>query len=41
MKINGYDLVFIENNKSAKINYKNFTNYLKKIQYLDLLFKKK
>ncbi len=41
MKTSGYDLVFVENNKSAKINYKNFTNYLKKIQYLDVLFKKK
>ena len=41
MNLNGYKLVFFETNKSAKINYKNFTHFLKKTEYLDVLFKKK
>ena len=41
MNLNGYKLVFFEKNKSAKINYKNFTHFLKKTEYLDVLFKKK
>ena len=41
MNLNGYKLVFFETNKSANVNYKNFSHFLKKIQYLDILFKKK
>jgi hypothetical protein len=41
MNLNGYNLVFFETNKSAKINYKNFSHFLKKTEYLDILFKKK
>ena len=41
MNLNGYKLVFFETNKSAKINFKNFTHFLKKTGYLDVLFKKK
>ena len=41
MNLNGYKLVFFETNKSAKINYKNFSHFLKKTEYLDVLFKKK
>ena len=41
MNLNGYKLVFSEVNKSAKVNYKNFSHILKKIEYLDILFKRK
>ena len=41
MNLNGYKLVFFETNKSAKVNYKNFSPFLKKVDYLDVLFKKK
>lgn len=41
MNLNGYKLVFFEKNKSAKINYKNFSHFLKKTEYLDILFQKK
>jgi len=41
MNLNGYKIVFFEPNKSAKVNYKNFSHVLKKIEYLDILFKKK
>lgn len=40
MNLSGYKLVFFERNKSAKINYKNFSHFLKKTEYLDVLFKK-
>ena len=41
MNLNGYKLIFFEKNKSAKVNYKNFSKILDKIQYLDMLFEKK
>ena len=41
MNLNGYKLVFFETNKSAKVNYKNFSHLLKKTEYLDILFEKK
>ena len=41
MNLNGYKIVFFEPNKSAKVNYKNFSHVFKKIEYLDILFKKK
>ena len=41
MNLNGYKLIFFETNKSAKINYKNFSKILNKIEYLDILFEKK
>lgn len=41
MNFNGYKLVFLESNKTAKINFKNFIHLFKKIEYLDLLFIKK
>ena len=41
MNLNGYKIVFFKNNKSAKINYKNFSKILNKIKYLDVLFEKK
>ena len=41
MNLNGYKLVFFETNKSAKVNYKNFSHFLKQVEYLDVLFKKK
>lgn len=37
----GYKLVFFEKNKTAKVNYKNFSYLLKKVEYLDILFIKK
>jgi len=41
MNSNGYKLVFYEINKTAKVNYKNFSFLIKKVQYLDILFKKR
>jgi hypothetical protein len=41
MNLNGYKLVFFNTNKTAKVNYKNFSHLLKKTEYLDILFKKK
>ena len=35
---NGYKLVSYENNKFAKVDYKNFKPLLNKIKYLDILF---
>jgi len=40
MKKNRYSLVCVKKNTSVNINYKNFKPYLKKIHYLDLMFKK-
>jgi hypothetical protein len=37
---NGYKLVYKQKNKTAKINYKNFTQMYGKIEYLDLMFEK-
>ena len=40
MKKNKYSLTLMKKNNSIDINYKNFKPYLKKIYYLDLMFKK-
>jgi hypothetical protein len=40
MKKNKYSLTLMKKNNSISINYKNFNPYLKKILYLDLMFKK-
>ena len=40
MKSN-YRLVYYKKNRFAKVNYKNFNPFLKKIEYLDILFVKK
>tara|TARA_B100000767_G_C19763131_1_gene536143 strand:- start:58 stop:855 length:798 start_codon:yes stop_codon:yes gene_type:complete len=37
----GYKLVNFTKNHTTKVNYKNFKPLLKKVEYLDLLFKKK
>ena len=39
-KKNGYKLVFYKKNKFAKVNYHNFNPLLKRIVYLDVLFKR-
>ncbi len=38
---NGYKLVFSKKNNTTKVNYKNFKPTIYKVDYLDLLFKKK
>ena len=39
-KKNGYKLIYLSKNNTANISYYNFKPYLKKIEYLDLLFVK-
>ncbi len=40
LSINGYKLIFKRKNLTNKLNYKNFYPNLKKVDYLDLMFKK-
>lgn len=41
LNINGYKVVSINNNRSANINYENFSSYLNNTRYLDILFVRK